>query len=228
MSYLVHLFTACGAWAALMATLAIGHSDYRMAFLYMFLAVFIDSVDGTFARAVQVEKNCPEIDGRRLDDMVDYFGWVVAPVLFMAHSGVLPDQPWIWACPLVASAVGMSHRQAKTDDDFFRGFPSLWNVVALYLWKGGLPADLNAGVVIALSLGVLSPLKFIYPSKTPYMKNFTSVFMLVWIVLSFFSLWYEGTTARIFFLLSLSFPAYYMGYSLYLNTLPVRKPAVKE
>lgn len=217
MAYLVHLFTASGAWASIVACQRIVQGDYRSAFLFMFLAVLIDSVDGSMARALDVEKNCPDIDGRRLDDMVDYFGWVVVPVFLMAHSGVLPAHSSYWALPLMASALGMAHRHAKTEDDFFRGFPSLWNVVALYLWMGGLSSSANAVIVTALSVAVLAPVKFIYPSKTRYLKNFSSAFMLVWLVFCVASLWLEGALARTFFGLSLLFPAYYIGLSLLLN-----------
>ena len=40
----------------------------------------------------------------------------------------------IGAAPVLASAYGFAQTDAKTDDDFFLGFPSYWNVVAIYLW----------------------------------------------------------------------------------------------
>ena len=35
---------------------------------------------------------------------------------------------------MLASAYGFSQAEAKTEDEFFRGWPSYWNVVALYCW----------------------------------------------------------------------------------------------
>ena len=225
LAYMVHIFTAAGAWAGIKACMAITRGEYNEAFLFMFLAVFIDSVDGTFARALKVWERCPEIDGRRLDDMVDYFTWVIIPVFFMAHAGLLPNASWLWALPLICSAMGMANLDAKTEDDYFRGFPSLWNFVALYLWKAGLPADLNAGIIVALSLSVLAPVRFIYPSKTPYLRGLTIGMMSAWLVLSGLGLWLDPPLGRTCFLLSLIFPIYYVGLSAYLNFVPKAGPA---
>ena len=45
-----------------------------LAALMMLAALFIDGLDGTLARAVRVSVHTPEINGRRLDDIVDHFG----------------------------------------------------------------------------------------------------------------------------------------------------------
>ena len=53
--------------------------------------------------------------------------------------------------PLLASAYGFSQVNVKTDDGFFLGFPSYWNIVAYYLFVlaaasvdlGGADRDLS-------------------------------------------------------------------------------------
>ena len=62
----VHLLTASGALWALLTLDAIISGDYRMAFLWMFVAMFVDSVDGPLARKVDVKRHAPHIDGARL------------------------------------------------------------------------------------------------------------------------------------------------------------------
>jgi len=188
------------------------------ALLWMFAAVAIDSTDGFLARLVRVGEVLPGIDGRRLDDMVDYFTWVVAPVAFMVGFGVIPNLPWIWGLPLLASGLGMANLDAKTDDDFFLGFPSLWNVVALYLWTWNGPADINAGVVAVLALLVMVPTRYIYPSKTPHYRALTIVLMIVWMVqllAAFLRPEQYGTNA--WMAASLVFPIYYLVVSFYLD-----------
>ena len=51
------------------------------------------------------------------------------------RAGILPAgyEAWLFL-PLLASVYGFCQVQAKTDDGYFLGFPSLWNVVALYLY----------------------------------------------------------------------------------------------
>ncbi|MCH2173301.1 CDP-alcohol phosphatidyltransferase family protein [Myxococcota bacterium] len=160
----VHLFTASGAIAGIAALLAINAEQPRIALLWMLLALFIDSVDGMLARRVQVSEVLPHVDGRRLDDMVDFFNYVLVPSVFMTATGLLAH--WTFAIfPILASSYGFSRFDAKTDDGFFLGFPSYWNVVALYGWLLGVSSGLGTAIVIVLSGCVFIPYKFLYPSQ---------------------------------------------------------------
>jgi len=129
----VHGLTASGAVVGVAALLAIGAQDFSLAALLMLVALFIDSVDGTLARAARVKEVLPRFDGRRLDDMVDYLNYVIVPCVFLVAGGLLPHW-WAAAPPIPASAYGFSQVDAKTEDDFFLGFPSYWNVIAIYAW----------------------------------------------------------------------------------------------
>ena len=64
-----------------------------------------------------------------------------------------------------ARAWGFSRRDAKTDDDFFLGFPSYWNVLAFYLWLLKISPTAGAFWLIGLTLAVFVPYKYVYPSK---------------------------------------------------------------
>src|SRR5215213_7250666 len=134
----VHLYTALGlAIAAAVAVLAVrgDAGSMRAAFLLLLVATVIDAADGSLARAADVKRVLPGFDGRRLDDIVDFHTYTSLPLLLIWRSGVLPpaQAPWLLV-PLLASAYGFSQADAKTDDGYFRGFPSYWNVVALYLY----------------------------------------------------------------------------------------------
>ena len=50
----VHLFTALGAVAGLMALVATTAHEWRAALLWMGATILVDSLDGTLARAVKV------------------------------------------------------------------------------------------------------------------------------------------------------------------------------
>lgn len=211
----VHFFTASGVLAGVLALEEAWAHHLRASFLWMMVAVFIDSVDGTLARRWQVDRYAPQIDGRRLDDMVDFFTWVIVPVLAMSLWGWLP--PLLWAAPILCSALGMSNQQAKTDDDYFLGFPSLWNVVALYLWRWNLPVSLNGAIVLSLSLAVLLPIRFIYPSKTRHWRRTSMVLMSLWGLLVVLSLCTPGPLAEQAFRWSNLFPVYYLAMSFWLH-----------
>src|SRR5512134_25550 len=83
----VHLLTASGAAVGLAALLETARGAPRAALLWLLVALVIDSVDGTLARRADVERWVPRIDGRRLDDIVDYLNYVIVPLFFLAWSG---------------------------------------------------------------------------------------------------------------------------------------------
>ena len=71
------------------------------------------TADGALARKVGVSRVLPGFDGRRLDDLVDFLNYVIVPAVFLVATGLLPH--WAWAAaPVLASAYGFSHVQAKT------------------------------------------------------------------------------------------------------------------
>ena len=94
----------------------------------------IDATDGTFARMVKVKEVLPHFDGRRLDDLIDFQTYTSLPLLLAWRAQLVPDgqEAWLLA-PLIASAYGFCQVNAKTDDGYFLGFPSYWNIVVFYL-----------------------------------------------------------------------------------------------
>ena len=134
----MHAYTALGLIAAgLIAVLLVegGPAAFRWSFLLMAAATIVDSTDGFLARKVRIKEVVPSFDGRRLDDLVDFLNYTCLPLLLIWRAGILPpgQEPWLFL-PLLASAYGFCQVQAKTDDGYFLGFPSLWNVVAFYLY----------------------------------------------------------------------------------------------
>jgi phosphatidylcholine synthase len=91
----VHLFTASGAVIAALALLAIIQERWETAGLLMLAALFIDSVDGTLARRVGVAEVVPRIDGRRLDDVVDFLGYAIVPTVFLLALNVVALYIWL-------------------------------------------------------------------------------------------------------------------------------------
>jgi len=213
----VHLFTASGALVGALALLAVDRGDLRAAALWMLLAMAIDSLDGSLARAVGVERLLPGFDGRRLDDMVDFLNYVVVPCVFLAAGGLVPHWGAV-VLPVLASAYGFSQIHAKTPDDFFLGFPSYWNVVAIYGWLLEVDPRLMAWIVAGFALLVFVPLKYVYPSKlrawkrTTYALTAAAGAAVIWSVL-------EPERARALRVpqLSLCYPAFYFLLSLRLG-----------
>ena len=215
----VHLLTALGGVAGTGALLALLERELQAAALLLLAALAIDCVDGSLARAARVSEVLPWFDGRRLDDIVDFLNYVVVPAVFLVVAGSLVN-PLFAALPVLASSYGFCQEQAKTDDDFFLGFPSYWNVVALYLWLLATPPSLGTLLVVALAVLVFVPLKYLYPSKMKVFWWTTNVGGALWIVAITAVVLAPERVAPFHLLeLSLLYPAYYIAGSLWLGGL---------
>ncbi len=227
LSWGVHLFTAIGGVLGALALLEIAVGRLDVATIYMLLALSIDSMDGAFARMVGVTRHLPWMNGRRLDDMVDFLNFAVVGAVFMVSAGSLPSPYWI-AIPILASAYGFSREDAKTDDDFFLGFPSYWNILAIYLWKLDISPTAGAVWVAALGLMVFVPFKYLYPSKLPklWMRYSISYGGMLWAIFLGFAIlnpeWAERTYA---IEISLFYPALYMLLSAFMGKWWARPPS---
>ncbi len=181
-AFAVHLFTASGAVAAFLALAAAMARDFASMFAWLAAALFIDGVDGTLARAAQVKKHAGWIDGDVLDFVVDFLTYVFVPVVGLWQSGIMGPDGTIILCPLVvgASALYFADRRMKTRDNWFRGFPALWNIAALYLLAFSPPPLVCAAIVLALTALMFAPVYFAHPLRVESLRALTLAMTIVW------------------------------------------------
>ena len=225
-AWAVHGYTASGAVLAFAMTIAVINGRYRLAFLLMVVATVIDCTDGVLARLARVKQATPAFDGARLDDIVDYLTFVFVPALLLFQAALLPSG-WdavVVAAMLLSSAYGFSAADAKTDDHFFTGFPSYWNIAALYLFAARLTPTVNGIVLLVLSVMVFVRIRYIYPSRTPVLRGLTIALGLIWGVFVLQMVFMLPDVPRPLLLASLFFPLYYLVLSLVLNGTRVRRP----
>jgi len=219
LAWLVHLYTALGTVVAFFSLLCIEQTNFRDAFYLMALAVVIDATDGTLARAARVKERIPWFDGELLDEIVDYFNYVIVPSLFLVRANILPPQDSLWlaALPLLSSAYGFCQREAKTADYFFLGFPSYWNIVVFYLYVLQTPLWVNAFLIIALAILVFVPIKYVYPSRSSHFRSQINVLGVLWGGAVLYLIYQLPNPSRVLLFASLLFPAYYTALSLWLE-----------
>jgi phosphatidylcholine synthase len=218
----VHLYTALGAAAGLLAIFFAAEGDFRASFSAMGAATFIDSSDGPLARLVNVKMRVPSFDGTLLDNIVDYLTYTVAPVFLMLEAGIVSDGwPGLGlACSvMLASAYGFCRTNAKTDDNYFLGFPNYWNLVAFYLFCLHAPGWFNYGSLILFVVLVFVPIKYIYPNRTPALRPLTISYGIAWAVITIAMLPMLPYVNPVMLWASLSFIAYYLLASFALNGL---------
>lgn len=219
----VHLYTALGAVLGLLSLLYAGRDDFRGSFIALGLATVIDSSDGPLARALQVKKRVPNFDGALLDNVVDYLTYVVAPVFIMVRAHLLiPNRAGLAmaSAVMLASAYGFCRTDAK--GEYFRGFPSYWNLVAFYLFCLQLPTRVNMAIVGLLAVMVMVPIRFIYPNRTAPLRTLTLVFGTLWAIVTLAMLPALPEHNPVLLYASLSFIAYYLVASVVLHLLTRR------
>lgn len=217
LAWSVHLYTASGLIAAAGMAYFIVRGDaeaFRWTIALMIVATFIDATDGTLARRFRVKEILPTFDGRRLDDIVDFQTYTSLPLLFIWRADILPEHLiWWLLLPLLASAYGFSQSDAKTDDHYFLGFPSYWNVVAMYLYWLRLPVWLSLGLIILLSLLTFVPSLYLYTSYKGRFSRLTNWLMLSWAILLVVIVAASFVDPKPLIWISLIFPIYYFALS---------------
>jgi phosphatidylcholine synthase len=135
-AFAVHFFTATGAALGLFALFAAVDRQWTLMFWYLAAALLIDGIDGSIARRVRVAEVLPRWSGDVLDLVVDFVTYVFVPAYAIATSGLLPELLGVPAgvVIVVTSAIYFADRDMKTEDNYFRGFPALWNAAAFYLF----------------------------------------------------------------------------------------------
>jgi len=185
-AWLVHLYTAMGlVCVAGIAVLIVrgGDLSFRRAFMLMMAATAIDATDGWLARRAHVKEVLPFFDGRALDDLIDFHTYTSLPLLLLWRAGTLPGAlAWLYLLPLLASAYGFSQTNAKTDDGFFLGFPSYWNIVAFYLYVLHPPVWVSAALIVSCTILTFVPTPYIYATRGGPFATLVNVGAVVWFI----------------------------------------------
>ncbi len=214
LAWSAHAYTALGliCAAAIFALLVQGGDQAcRLAFAVMVVATVIDATDGWIARRVRVSDVLPGFDGRRLDDLIDFQTYTALPLALMWRVGLFPGPHATWLLvPLVASAYGFCQVQAKTDDHYFLGFPSYWNIVALYLYLLKLPESWALAIVLLLAVLTIVPSRYLYTTSAGRWSVVTNGLAVAWLASLVGILWMWSGAPRWLVWASLAFPAYYM------------------
>ena len=223
-AWVAHLYTASGVVFAFLAARAVIEFDYRAAFFWLGIQIIVDATDGALARALRVSERLPWFNGAKLDDIIDYLTYVFVPALFVWRAILVPETwtLYVVGAMLLSSAIGFNRDDAKTEDHFFTGFPSYWNIVVFYMMLLRLADTTNGAILLGLAVMVFVPIRYVYPSRTPVLRWQTNVLGAIWGVLLGVMLWQYPAVSRPVLLASLAFPIYYFGLSLVLQLKPRR------
>jgi phosphatidylcholine synthase len=185
-AFAVHILTASGAALALLALILATGGHWAAMFLCLGLALLVDAIDGPLARNFKVAEVLPRWSGETLDLIVDFVTYVFVPAYAIAASGYLPDALAIPAgiVVVITGALYFADREMKTRDNYFRGFPAVWNLAAFYLYLLEPPPWAAAGMVIALAALTFVPVRFVHPLRVMHLRVLNIALLAVWAALA--------------------------------------------
>jgi len=185
-AFVVHIFTACGAALGLLALILATGGHWAGMFFCLGMALIVDGIDGPMARAFKVAEVLPRWSGEGLDFVVDFVTYVFVPAYAIAASGFLPDGLAIPAgiVVVITGALYFADREMKTRDNYFRGFPAVWNLAAFYLYLLEPPAWVAAGAIAALGALTFVPIRFVHPLRVKHLRVLNIALMAAWALLA--------------------------------------------
>lgn len=219
--YVIHVMTASGAVAGLLALQAVFDDRWRAALLWLIVCQVLDGLDGPIARKFDVTIHAPIIDGHVLDLVVDYVTCVVVPVALLARLELLPNhyETLVAGTIFLTSALWFARTDQETEDHWFNGFPAVWNlVVPTFLIFGSSPKVVMI-VSLVLCATQLTRIKIPHLVRVTSFRKITLPLTVVYLVdLSILSWQYSDKTG--------SHPSLFekyilLGFPLYIAALSI-------
>lgn len=186
-AFAVHVFTACGAALAFLALILATGGHWAGMFFCLGIALVVDGLDGPLARAFRVGEVLPRWSGDTLDLVVDFLTYVFVPAYAIAASGLLPQGLSVLggAVVVVTGAIYFADQSMKTGDNYFRGFPALWNLAAFYLYVLEPPQWIAAAGLLALAVLTFVPFPFVHPLRVKRLRVLNVALLVIWAGLAF-------------------------------------------
>jgi len=182
--------TASGAALGLLALLLAIDGAWEAMFVCLGAAALVDGIDGPLARRLKVGELAPRWSGDTLDLVVDFITYVFVPAYAIGASGLIPDLLALpAACAIVISgALYFADRNMKTADNYFLGFPGVWNVVAFYIFALAPNEWVVVGAIVAFVGLTFAPVKFVHPLRVRNVRSLTLGMLVAWGVFALFAL----------------------------------------
>ncbi|SDI85507.1 CDP-diacylglycerol-choline O-phosphatidyltransferase [Frankineae bacterium MT45] len=183
-AWALHVFTTLGVVVGILALREVLVGNAKLALIWLLVSFVIDGVDGPVARVLDVKSLVPVIDGYILDVVIDYVTCVVVPAAFMYQFDLLPSGNWgLFLIGLIVftSAIWFSRTDMMSDENWFRGFPAAWNLVAPVLYIFQARPAIGAIITVALSILSLTNFPVPHPVRVVWMRPVTLSVTIAWV-----------------------------------------------
>ncbi|MFH4355551.1 MAG: CDP-alcohol phosphatidyltransferase family protein [Neisseriaceae bacterium] len=183
-AWTAHLFTALGIVACALAMLALFQNEPSLCLFWLIIAYIIDGLDGTLARAVNVEI-LTNYDGFIMDSIIDYTSYVFIPVFIIYFYVDYPSGLKILsvALILISSMYFFFKNNMKTHDYYFNGIPTMWQMIAVYMYilSFNMPW-VNFLLTILFCVLQNVDFNFVHPFRVKRLRKLTITVTVIWTV----------------------------------------------
>jgi phosphatidylcholine synthase len=181
-AFSVHLLTASGSFLAFLSLVAASEERWTAMFWWLGLAMLVDGIDGPIARKLQVKDVLPTWSGDTLDNIIDYVTYVLIPAFALYQSGFMGEGLSFLSAAIivVSSAIYYADTGMKTKENFFKGFPVVWNMVVFTLFVIGPGEYLSFAVVVISAILTFAPIHFLHPVRVKRLRPFNLGVFLAW------------------------------------------------
>jgi len=220
LAWSVHFFTASGAVWGFLTMLAIFEQNWRAVIGWMIIAMFVDGFDGMLARWFHVKEYAKGVDGALMDNIIDYLNYVVVAALILIKAPNLMPAGFEMVAAfsiLLTSAYQFTQVDAKTDEQsfFFKGFPSVWNFLVIYMMLLGLNPWINLAILVICNVLVFVPIKYIYPTRNTRLRRLTLGLTYVYGAIGVWGLLQYPSVPQWVVWISLAYAVYYALLSFF-------------
>ena len=192
-AFSVHLLTASGSFLAFLSLVAASEERWTAMFLWLGLALFVDGIDGPIARKLDVKHVLPTWSGELLDNIIDYVTYVLIPAFALYQSGFMGEGLSFLSAAIivVSSAIYYADTGMKTKENFFKGFPVVWNMVVFTLFAIEPGEYVSFAVVLLAAIFTFIPMSFLHPVRVVRLRALNLTVFFAWCIFGAVALLYD-------------------------------------
>ncbi len=151
-------------------------------FWWLGLALFVDGIDGPIARKLEVKEILPTWSGELLDNIIDYVTYVLIPAFALYQFGLMGEGLSFLSAAIivVSSAIYYADTGMKTTENFFKGFPVVWNMIVFTLFVTEPGEWVSFAVVVIAAILTFVPVHFLHPVRVKRLRPINLGVTLAW------------------------------------------------
>ncbi|HEU4986719.1 MAG TPA: phosphatidylcholine/phosphatidylserine synthase, partial [Rhizobiaceae bacterium] len=170
------------SFLAFLSLVAASEERWTAMFWWLGLALLVDGIDGPIARKLQVKEVLPTWSGDMLDNIIDYVTYVLIPAFALYQSGFMGEGLSFLSAAIIVitSAIYYADTGMKTAENFFKGFPVVWNMIVFTLFVIGTSEYVSFVVVLISAILTFTPINFLHPVRVMRLRNINLTIFLAW------------------------------------------------